>query len=233
MYAHKKRRSSPAGDQARDVLMRILHAKQPSLEDHSSEVAELCMRVGRRFGMTAEQLDELSRAAELHDIGKVGIPDAILDKPDSLDSAEWAFMQQHTILGERILSAAPALRPVAMLVRASHERWDGKGYPDGLAAEEIPLGARIIAACDAYEAMTTDRLYRPQRGHDAACRELRRQAGRQFDPGVVELLLAELHAWHLDGRASREAQAQPDAGVQAADEVAAYLRNVLARHKSS
>ena len=233
MYSRKKRRPSLAGDQARDVLMRIMHARQPSLQDHSSEVAQLCVRVGRRFGMTAEELDELSRAAELHDIGKVGIPDAILEKPHGLDSGEWAFMHQHTILGERILSAAPALRPVAVLVRASHERWDGKGYPDGLAGADIPLGARIIAACDAYEAITSDRCYRPRRAHDAACRELRREAGRQFDPDVIELLLDELRLLHPHGRAPRRPDAQPDTRAQAAEEVVASLREVLARHETA
>ena len=182
MYAHKKGRPSLAGDQTRDVLLRIMHAKQPSLQDHSSEVAELCLRVGRRLRMTAEELDELARAAELHDVGKVGIPDAILEKPAALNEAEWEFMHQHTVLGERILSAAPALRPVAVIVRATHERWDGRGYPDGCAGDAIPLGARIIAACDAYDAMTTDRCYRAGIGHEGACEELRREAGAPVRP---------------------------------------------------
>jgi|GEM_PF-3433238 len=232
MYARKKRRPSLAGDQARDVLMRILHARQPALEDHSSEVAQLCVRVGRRFAMTAEDLDELWRAAELHDIGKVAIPDAILEAPRGLDSEEWAFMHQHTILGERILSAAPALRPVAVLVRASHERWDGEGYPDGIGGERIPLGARIIAACDAYEAMTTDRVYRRGRDHETACRELRREAGRQFDPDVVDALLKELQTLHPNGRAPRRTLPKPDTRAQATEEVVASLRAVLARYES-
>ena len=122
------------------------------LPEHSTGVARLAMSMGRRLGMDAEQLDELGRAAELHDIGKVGIPDAIIEKPGLLDAGEWEFIHQHTILGERILSAAPALRPVAKIVRASHERWDGRGYPDGLSGAEIPLAARIVAVCDAYEA---------------------------------------------------------------------------------
>ena len=100
------------------------------------------------------------RAAELHDIGKVAVPDAILHKPGPLDEAEWSFIRQHTIIGERIVGAAEALRPVGRVVRASHERWDGGGYPDGLAGEAIPLGARIVFACDAWDAMTCDRGYR-------------------------------------------------------------------------
>jgi diguanylate cyclase (GGDEF)-like protein len=214
MYSHKRGRPSSAGDQARDVLLRIMHAKQPALEGHSSVVARLCVRVGRRFGMSAEELDELARAAELHDVGKVGIPDAILDKPGALDEAEWAFMHQHTILGERILGAAPALRPVAALVRSSHERWDGRGYPDGLAGEQIPLGARIIATCDAYDAMTTDRIYRRGRDHAGACRELELEAGRQFDPAVVVALIEDLGESLRDGGAAGELPAG-DAGAVA------------------
>jgi diguanylate cyclase (GGDEF)-like protein len=227
MYSRKKGRSSLAGDQTRDVLMRIIHARQPALRDHSSEVAQLCRRVGLRFAMAAEELDELVRAAELHDVGKVGIPDAILQKPGALSDAEWEFMNQHTILGERILSASPALRPVAVIVRATHERWDGCGYPDGIAADRIPLGARIIAACDAYEAMTSDRCYRPRRDHDAACEELQREAGHQFDPKVVEVLLDELHT---NGATLRAAGDATDTHPQSADDVAAYLCGVVARH---
>jgi diguanylate cyclase (GGDEF)-like protein len=193
MYSQKRTiRSALSDDPTRDVLMRVMQAKQPSLEDHSSEVARLCVRVGRRLGMNGEELDALARAAELHDIGKVAIPESILEKPGPLDDAEWALMRQHTILGERILGAAPAWRPVASIVRATHERWDGAGYPDGLAADRIPLAARVIAVCDAYEAMTSDRCYRQGRTADAARAELRREAGRQFDPQIVKLVLAEL-----------------------------------------
>jgi diguanylate cyclase (GGDEF)-like protein len=224
MYTRKKGRPSLAMDQTRDVLLRIIHAKQPSLEDHSSDVAELCLRVGRRLEMNAEELDELARAAELHDVGKVGIPDAILDKPGQLDENEWQFMHQHTVLGERILSAAPALRPVARIVRATHERWDGRGYPDGLSGEQIPLGARIIAACDAYDAMTTDRCYRRAIAHADACEELRREAAHQFDPAVTSALLAE-----LDAGGKSVAQSAQQEQTDAAEEVMSYLRDMLAR----
>ncbi len=183
MYARKAGRPSAVKEQTRDVLVRIMQAKQPGLNDHSTGVAQLAVAVGRRLGMDAEQIDELARAAELHDIGKVGIPDAILQKPGELEGDEWEFIRQHTILGERILSAAPALRPVAKIVRASHERWDGGGYPDGLIGEQIPLAARIVAVCDAYEAITDDRCYREARPSDVAREELIREAGGQFDPG--------------------------------------------------
>jgi diguanylate cyclase (GGDEF)-like protein len=192
MYARKAGRPSAVGEQTRDVLVRIMHAKQPGLPDHSTGVARLAVAVGRRLGMDAEQIDELARAAELHDIGKVGIPDAILDKPGELEAEEWEFIRQHTILGERILSAAPALRPVAKIVRASHERWDGRGYPDRLAGDQIPLAARIVAVCDAYEAITDDRCYRGARPADEAREELLREAGGQFDPAVVAAVLEEL-----------------------------------------
>ena len=130
--------------------------------------------------MGPEGLDEVARAAELHDVGKIAVPDAILDKPGPLDPVEWSFMRRHPLIGERILLAAPALRPVARLVRSSHERWDGSGYPDGLTGDEIPLGARVVAVCDAFDAMTTrpslprsgDRAdaieeLRPARGHSS------------------------------------------------------------------
>ncbi|WP_169542235.1 bifunctional diguanylate cyclase/phosphohydrolase [Solirubrobacter soli] len=192
MYAHKHNRSSGARDQARDVLMRTMQAKQPSLHEHSSHVAVLAAGVARRLQLTAEELDEVARAAELHDVGKVGVPDAILNKPGRLDPQEWEFMRQHTILGERILNAATALRPVARLVRSSHERWDGTGYPDQLKGNEIPRGSRIVAVCDAYEAMTSDRAYRSSLTPTAAAEELRSGAGTQFDPEVVEAFLKEL-----------------------------------------
>jgi two-component system cell cycle response regulator len=118
------------------------------------------------------------------------VPDAILSKPGPLDEEEWAFIRRHTLIGERIVAAAPALGRVAALVRSSHERWDGAGYPDGLAGEEIPLGARIVAVADAFDAMTNVRPYSLPRSPDAAMEELRRCAGTQFDARVVEAFVA-------------------------------------------
>ena len=126
------------------------------------------------------------RTAKLHDIGKMAVPDAILSKPGPLDGEEWDYVRQHTLIGERIVAAAPPLAPVARLVRSSHERWDGGGYPDGLRGDEIPLGARVVAVCDAFDAMTTQRPYREPVSEVAAEAELRRCAGTQFDPMVVE-----------------------------------------------
>ena len=186
MYAQKGAGRLSAGQQSRDVLMRTLSERQPALQVHLEGVAELAAGVGRELEMGSEELDELSRAAELHDIGKVAIPETILDKPGPLDEEEWGFMRRHTIIGERILMAAPALRPVARIVRSSHERFDGSGYPDGLAGEEIPLGARVVAVCDAFDAMVSERPYRAARTRDEALDELHAGSGTQFDPAVVE-----------------------------------------------
>jgi HD-GYP domain-containing protein (c-di-GMP phosphodiesterase class II) len=132
----------------------------------------------------------LLQAASLHDVGKAAIPDEVLKKPEPLGAEEWQFMRRHTLIGERILSAAPALAQAAALVRSSHERFDGKGYPDGLAGEDIPLGARVIAACDAFDAMICGRPYRAPMSIEVALAELRRAAGTQFDPTVVDAFCA-------------------------------------------
>jgi len=121
------------------------------------------------------------------DGGKVAIPDAIITKPGPLTAEEWEFMRRHTLIGERILAAAPALGIAARLVRSSHEAWDGTGYPDALAGVEIPLGARIIAVCDSFDAMISTRPYAPPHEIDDALAELRRCAGTQFDPDIVPI----------------------------------------------
>jgi diguanylate cyclase (GGDEF)-like protein len=194
MYALKHGRRATQG-QAREVLLAVLGEREPDLQRHMHDVASLARVVGRRMGLDAEDLDVVVRAAELHDVGKVAIPDAILQKPGALDEAEWEFVRKHTLIGERIVSAAEALRPVGRVVRASHERWDGGGYPDGLAGEDIPLGARIVLACDAWDAMTSDRSYRRALPPELAAAELRANVGTQFDPAVVEALLTVV----LDG----------------------------------
>jgi diguanylate cyclase (GGDEF)-like protein len=225
MYGRKHGRAAGPREQARDVLMGSMRAREPSLHDHAADVADLAIRTGRRLGMTGEDLDVVARAAELHDVGKVAIPDAILNKPGKLDEAEWEYMRQHTIFGERILSAAPALRPVAKIVRWSHERWDGAGYPDSIFGGAIPLSARIVAVCDAYDAMTSDRAYRKALSSKQACDELRREAGKQFDPAVVQAFLIEIEA----AESAPEEPLGPWTGaeVHALDEVAAHLREVL------
>jgi two-component system, cell cycle response regulator len=186
MYARKGDRRMSAGRQSRDVLLRTLSERRPDLHPRLRDIGDLALAVGRELRMSPEGLDEVARAAELHDVGKIAVPDAILDKPAALDPVEWGFMRRHPLIGERILLAAPALRPVARLVRSSHERWDGGGYPDGLRGDEIPLGARVVAVCDAYDAMTTERPYREPVDPTDAIGELRRCAGTQFDPIVVD-----------------------------------------------
>jgi two-component system cell cycle response regulator len=186
MYAHKDRtRGEAVGLQARDVLLSVLQERQPELHARLRDVTDLAVAVGIGLGLPQAEIDDLARAAELHDIGKMAVPDAVLHKAGPLTADDLRFIDQHTIVGERILGAAPELRAVARLVRSSHERWDGTGYPDGLVAETIPLGSRIIAVCDAYDAMTSERPYRDTRPMDEALAELRRCAGTQFDPQVV------------------------------------------------
>jgi two-component system, cell cycle response regulator len=167
------------------VLLRVLAERRPDLLEHTRAVAILARALATTLGAENEERDEITRAAELHDIGKVAVPDAIIEKPGPLDPDEEAFMRRHVVIGEAIIAEAPSLRDVAMLVRASHERWDGGGYPDGLAGEEIPLGARVVAVCDAFSAMRQDRPYGEVLGEDDALDELRRSAGSQFDPALV------------------------------------------------
>jgi diguanylate cyclase (GGDEF)-like protein len=159
---------------------------------HSEKVVELACKVGRRLGLDPNTLIELEFAARLHDLGKIGVPDRILQKPGNLGDSEWEVMHQHPIWGEEILKRIPGLANVARIVRAEHERWDGQGYPDGLRGDEIPLSSRIIFACDAYHAMTSDRPYRPALEPQVAQRELLATAGSQFDPAVVEALMEAL-----------------------------------------
>jgi len=206
-------RESSAMHQLRDVLLQAFQERYPDLQEHQRGVGALVLAVGRRLGMSTEDLDVLARAAELHDVGKIAIPDAILNKPGALDEEEWRFMRRHTILGERILMAAAALRPVARLVRSSHERFDGGGYPDGLAGEAIPLGARVIFVCDAFDAMTSTRSYSPAVSTDEALQELRACAGTQFDPRVVEAFIASLHETPAPGEPGPETSAPVEPGL--------------------
>jgi diguanylate cyclase (GGDEF)-like protein len=187
MYAHKHSERAGADRQSSDVLLRALTERHPELGDHLDGVAELAAEVAEQLGIHGDELTQVRHAAALHDIGKVAIPDAIINKPAALNDDEWAFMRRHTLVGERIIAAAPALGGAAVLVRASHEAWNGTGYPDRLAGTDIPLGARIIAVCDAFDAMITDRPYSPARRTDEALAELRRCAGSQFDPAIVPI----------------------------------------------
>ena len=172
-----------------EALSTALEAKDSSTASHSQSITDDAVAVGRRLGMDAEDLRMLRYAAAFHDIGKLAIPREILHKSGPLDPDEWAKMKQHTVYGDRILRPIEFLDPIRPIVRHAHERWDGGGYPDGLAGEDIPLGSRIVFACDAFDAMTTDRTYNPAIPAEQAKQELRNGAGGQFDPRVVEALL--------------------------------------------
>jgi diguanylate cyclase (GGDEF)-like protein len=185
MYDQKGQgRPTPAVESKR-VLLHALAERSGDLSVHVSDVGDLVEAVGRELLLDTSELTVARQAAELHDVGKLAIPDSILDKPGPLDQEEWAFMRRHTLIGERIVASAVSLRDAAAIVRATHEHWDGGGYPDGVMGESIPLAARIIAVCDAYDAITTTRPYRLARSHEEALAELRRCSGSQFDPRVV------------------------------------------------
>jgi two-component system cell cycle response regulator len=216
LYGHKgSRRSNAVGQQTSDVLLQALHARKPDLSEHLREVAQVALVVGRRLRLSPEELDEMARAAELHDIGKMAVPDEILNKPGPLDQGELEFVRQHTIVGERILAAAPALEDVAKIVRSSHESFDGTGYPDGRAGDEIPLASRIIAVCDAFHAMTEERPYKRAMSLQEAVAELRRCKGTRFDPDIVEAICAEIQAGCIPP-AVRPVPVAPSTAVQRA-----------------
>jgi two-component system, cell cycle response regulator len=219
MYAAKSRRPRSAERQMRNVLLRVLREREPELDRHLRSVAQLAIELGHAIHLDAEQLDEVARAAELHDIGKIAVPDAILYKGAPLDSREWEIMCKHPVIGERILSSAPAMTPVAKLVRSTHERWDGSGYPDGLAGDDIPLGSRLIAVCDAFVAMTESRPWRTTFTFEAAASELRRGAGTQFDSALVASFCAFVYPHLLldGGRETFHGESHPADPTNLAD----------------
>jgi len=170
--------------------------------DEAESVVDLAAGIAAELGLDADRIAGLRTAALLHDIGKVGVPEEIVHKPGVLDESEWETMRQHPVIGERILRAIPGMAPVARVLRHQHERWDGNGYPDGLAGTEIPVEARIILACDAYHALTSDRPYRAAVSHEDALVELTANAETQFDPGVIEALVAYLYGRRQSGLAA-------------------------------
>jgi two-component system, cell cycle response regulator len=188
LYAQKRERSGRRAPH--EVLLEALYQRSPGLGAQVEKVAASAVAVGTALGMREEELEVLRLAARVHDIGKLAVPDAVLQRPGPLDVAEWAFVKEHPVIGERLLGAVPGWRRMGAIVRATHERWDGGGYNDGLAGPEIPLAARIIAVCEAFSAMTSVRPYRLPLGREQALDELRRRSGTQFDPDVVEAFCA-------------------------------------------
>jgi diguanylate cyclase (GGDEF)-like protein len=201
LYAQKYSRRGES-ERTMAALLAALTLREPELESQRADVGALALDAGTALGLRRDELDELERAAQLHDLGKLAVPDEILHKPEPLDEREWGFVRQHTIVGERILRASPALRSVAGVVRSSHENWDGSGYPDGLAGDDIPLAARIIRVCSAYVAMISDRPYRAALTEEEARNELMRLAGTEFDATVVRVFVARVRDEHGAERAA-------------------------------
>jgi diguanylate cyclase (GGDEF)-like protein len=175
-----------------DALVTALLERDRYTGEHSASVVEMAKTVAAMLGLDAVEVERVGHAALLHDIGKVGVPDRILHKTGPLAGEEWELMREHPVIGERILRSIPGMGGVARIVRHEHEWFDGSGYPDGLTGERIPLGSRIILACDAYHAMTSDRSYRAAMAHDDAVAELARCTGTQFDPRVISALVGHL-----------------------------------------
>jgi len=175
-----------------EALANALEANDEYTSMHARWITDLALRVGDELDFDKSGLKRLELGALLHDIGKIGIPSEILSKPGRLTAEERALIETHPELGERIIAPIDRLQEVRTIVRHCHERWDGRGYPDGISGEDVPLESRIIFVCDAYHAMTTDRPYRKRLSHPEAVRRLREGAGSQFDGRVVEVALSVL-----------------------------------------
>ena len=197
--------SDETGDASHgDVVVALASALQERDQytgDHSESVVEMSARVAEAMALGPDEIARIRMGALLHDIGKVGIPDHVLHKPGPLDDSEWELMREHPVIGERILRMIPGLGPIARIVRHEHERFDGGGYPDGIGGSEIPIGSRIILACDAYHAMTSDRPYREAMSHADAMAELGKHSGSQFDPEVIQALVGYLYGRRQAGAA--------------------------------
>lgn len=188
-----------------NTLLVTLYVKSTETMEHSQRMKNDCLMIGKRMNLSAKELDELALLTVLHDIGKVGIRGSILHKPGPLTAEEWVEMKKHPEIGYRIAQNTPELAAIAEYILYHHERWDGKGYPRGLKGEEIPLFCRILAVADAYDAMTNDRTYRKALSKEEAIAEIRRNAGTQFDPQVVEIFLRIMVQEHnMKKRQSRE-----------------------------
>jgi HD domain len=187
-HAENHQRLEASAETGVEALAAAIEMRDGYTGEHSADVVSLAVEVGRALRLDAPGLVELRCAARLHDVGKIGVPDGILRKPGPLTHDEWITMRRHAPDGSTLLARVPGLEAVAAIVRFHHERWDGAGYPDRLAAAQIPVASRIVAGCDAFRAMTADRPYRRAMTTDDALRELSRCAGTQFDAAVVDAL---------------------------------------------
>jgi HD-GYP domain-containing protein (c-di-GMP phosphodiesterase class II) len=172
-----------------EALVSALEARDPYTEAHAGRIRDSAMALAAALKVPPPQRHAVKLGAILHDVGKIGISDSILLKPDALTDWEWEIMRDHPLIGERMLKSIEFLSPALPIVRHHHERWDGKGYPDGLSGQDIPIGARIVAVCDTFDAMTSERPYRKALSQEVACQEILLHAGRQFDPECAALLV--------------------------------------------
>jgi putative nucleotidyltransferase with HDIG domain len=196
-------------DASLHALSAALDSRDNETEGHSMRVTSYTIHLARRAGVPEQDLVQIARGALLHDIGKIGIPDAILRKPGALTEGEWEIMKTHVTIGYEMLQPIEFLRPALPIVRSHHERWDGKGYPMGLQGEEIPLPARIFAICDTYDAITSDRPYRKGKSHEEAIAEIAAHSGTQFDPAIVVAFLSiPQEAWLRSGQFAKERHEQ-------------------------
>ncbi|MDX6548365.1 MAG: hypothetical protein QOG33_1915 [Gaiellales bacterium] len=192
LYTNKRTVHAGLHSEAKDALLQVLAEQDAGLVSHLGHVALLAEATAIGLGLSTEEAQLARLAAQLHDVGKAAIPSSILEKPGPLDAHERSLIELHTVIGERILAAAPTLLSIAPIVRATHERLDGTGYPDGLRLDQIPICSRIIAVVDAYDAMTNDRTYRPAMSAASALAELRKNSGTQFEPRIVDALARAL-----------------------------------------
>ncbi|NLC39121.1 MAG: diguanylate cyclase, partial [Clostridia bacterium] len=184
MYRQKLMEGKSYRNALINTLLATLFVKSMETEEHGERLKDYCLAVGRKMGLSTQELDELSLLAVLHDIGKVGVAESVLQKVGPLTIEEWEEMKKHPEIGYRIARNIPELSKIAEYILYLHERWDGKGYPKGLKGEKIPLLCRILAVADAFDAMTNDRTYRKAMGREEAMEEIRKNAGSQFDPEV-------------------------------------------------
>ena len=189
LFRNKQYQATSGRSKTIDVILSTLHEKNPREEHHSRRVSELCQVMAEKRGMEKNDIKLLGVAGLMHDIGKIEIQEDLLNKPGNLTVEEYKEICRHSKIGHRILNTAPDMADIAEIVLSHHERWDGKGYPNGLSGESIPLFSRIIAIVDAFDAMTSDRSYRKAMSYEMAIEELRNNSGKQFDPDLITFFI--------------------------------------------